>query len=247
MRSLGVGANQANGALSNLRHSQQPPRANTDRPDSCFHTAYGIAKRENLDESADTILISQASVEIASGMPLAARSTLSHVKDEDTNNPDFALLSTTLGDTSAAERLLAQYSGTGEPWDANQICVCAPASRCNCHANRKSPSTQSPHWSLPSPYELAGGLIAFAQRGEAYRLASQEQNAAAEYKNILSHPGLNPLSPLLPLAHLSLARAEADAGDVLRQSSKSRSSSLSGRTPTRTCPSWLPREESTRR
>ena len=178
-----------------------------------FHTAYGIAKRENLDESADTILISQASVEIASGMPLAARSTLSHVKDEDTNNPDFALLSATLGDTSAAERLLAQYSGTENPGTLIKY-VYAPRLRAAIAMQQKKPLDAITALEPASPYELAGGLIAFAQRGEAYRLASQEQNAAAEYKNILSHPGLNPLSPLLPLAHLSLARAEADAGDV---------------------------------
>jgi hypothetical protein len=38
--------------------------------------------------------------------------------------------------------------------------------------------------------------------------------AALEFQKILDHPGLAALGPLRPLAHLSLARARALAGDT---------------------------------
>jgi tetratricopeptide (TPR) repeat protein len=178
-----------------------------------FRNAFGIAEHENLVESADDILIDQASVEIASGMPLAARTTLSRVRKEDTDNPDFALLNAQLGDISFAQRLLAQYSATDHPGTLTKY-VYAPRLRAEIALQQKRPLDAIAALEPATPYELAGGLMAFAQRGEAYRRAEQVQNAEAEYKNILAHRGLNPLSPLFPLTHLWLGRAEAHAGDV---------------------------------
>jgi tetratricopeptide (TPR) repeat protein len=178
-----------------------------------FRSAYGIAEHENLAESADDILIDQASVEIASGMPLAARTTLNRVRKEDTDNPEFALLNAQLGDISFAQRLLAQYSATDHPGTLTKY-VYAPRLRAEIALQQKRPLDAIAALEPAVPYELAGGLIAFAQRGEAYRRAGQVQNSEAEYKNILAHRGLNPLSPLFPLAHLWLGRAEAHAGDV---------------------------------
>ena len=37
--------------------------------------------------------------------------------------------------------------------------------------------------------------------------AKRPEMAQAEYQKIISNPGVDPLSPLLPLAHLGLARA----------------------------------------
>jgi DNA-binding winged helix-turn-helix (wHTH) protein/tetratricopeptide (TPR) repeat protein len=50
-------------------------------------------------------------------------------------------------------------------------------------------------------------------RGEAYLRQPDGAAAAAEFKRILEQPGLYLDSPLLPLAHLGLARAAARAGD----------------------------------
>jgi len=65
-----------------------------------------------------------------------------------------------------------------------------------------------------TPYELGGGLEIFAQRGEAYENANQPQQAITEYKKLLDHQGIDPVSPLLPLAHLWLARADAQYGHL---------------------------------
>jgi tetratricopeptide (TPR) repeat protein len=178
-----------------------------------FHNAHDIAEHENLAESAADILIDQASVEFASGMPLAARATLSRVRKEDMDNPDFALLIAQLGDISFAQHLLAQYSATDHSGTLTKYAY-APRLRAEIALQQKKPLEAIAALEPATPYELAGGLIAFAQRGEAYRRAEQLPNAEAEYRNILVHRGLNPLSPLFPLAHLWLGRAEARAGDV---------------------------------
>jgi len=44
-----------------------------------FHAAYGVAERENLSETADDVLIDQATMEFELGLPNAARDTLKRV------------------------------------------------------------------------------------------------------------------------------------------------------------------------
>jgi eukaryotic-like serine/threonine-protein kinase len=178
-----------------------------------FRRAHGIAEHENLIESADDILIDQASVEIASGMPAAARATLSRVRTEDTDNPDFAELEAQLGDISFAEHYLAQSSTTDHPGTLIRYSY-APRLRAEIALRQNSPLDAIAALEPAAPYELAGGLTAFAQRGESYQSAGQYENAATEYRNLLAHNGINPLSPLLPLAHLWLGRAEAHAGNI---------------------------------
>jgi serine/threonine protein kinase/tetratricopeptide (TPR) repeat protein len=51
-------------------------------------------------------------------------------------------------------------------------------------------------------------------RGRAYLALRQPDLAAAEFQKILDHPGVEPLSHHLPLAHLGLARAYAMHGDT---------------------------------
>jgi hypothetical protein len=63
-----------------------------------------------------------------------------------------------------------------------------------------------------APYEFAAGYSVIAERADAYRLSGEAEKAGTEYKKIIAHPGIDPTSPLLPLAHLGLARADAQLG-----------------------------------
>jgi tetratricopeptide (TPR) repeat protein len=54
--------------------------------------------------------------------------------------------------------------------------------------------------------------------GEAYLELHQAPEAISEYQEILANPGIDPLSPMFPLAHLGLARAYA----LQHQNSESR-------------------------
>jgi predicted Zn-dependent protease len=53
-------------------------------------------------------------------------------------------------------------------------------------------------------------------RGQAYLQAKNGTLAAAEFQRIIDHRGWDVLSPLWPLAHLGLARAEVLQGDVAK-------------------------------
>ncbi|HXA17284.1 MAG TPA: serine/threonine-protein kinase [Thermoanaerobaculia bacterium] len=62
-------------------------------------------------------------------------------------------------------------------------------------------------------YEPAAEFWTHYLRGEAELKLNRGSNAAAEFRQILSHSGEAPLSILYPLAQLGLARATAQAGD----------------------------------
>jgi predicted Zn-dependent protease len=55
-------------------------------------------------------------------------------------------------------------------------------------------------------YELRDYIIPFV-RGRAYLDAKIPERAAAEYRAITDNPGIDPVSPMYPLAYLGLARA----------------------------------------
>ena len=59
----------------------------------------------------------------------------------------------------------------------------------------------------------AGSYLTMYVRGLAYLQLRDGVKAAAEFQRILDHPGVNPLSPLLPLSQLNLARAYAVQSD----------------------------------
>jgi len=68
-------------------------------------------------------------------------------------------------------------------------------------------------------YELGnqgyGILYPVYVRGLAYLKAKQGEQAAAEFKKILSHPGIAKNSPLAALSQLQLARADVMTGDTV--------------------------------
>jgi eukaryotic-like serine/threonine-protein kinase len=178
-----------------------------------FGDAYRVAERENLAETADDILIGQASMEFEVGLPAAARATLGRVSQQDADNPDFAFLKAELGDITFAERLLTTYDSTSHP-ETLVTYVYVPRLRAEIALHRAKPLEAIAALEPAAPYELTGGFTAFAQRGEAYRRAGQAEMAAGEYKKVLAHRGVDPVSPLFPLAHLWLGRADALAGHV---------------------------------
>jgi serine/threonine protein kinase/tetratricopeptide (TPR) repeat protein len=58
------------------------------------------------------------------------------------------------------------------------------------------------------------GLLPFYLRGEAYLQKQSYTEAARQFELILKHRGVDPMSPVVALAHLGLARAGARAGDA---------------------------------
>jgi tetratricopeptide (TPR) repeat protein len=69
---------------------------------------------------------------------------------------------------------------------------------------------------LARAYEPAAEFWTHYLRGQAYLKLNKGSDAAAEFRQILSHRGESPLSVLYPLAQLGLARATLQTGDTSR-------------------------------
>ena len=68
-----------------------------------------------------------------------------------------------------------------------------------------------------APYELgSSGPAAIYVRGQAYLRAGAGTEAATEFRKIIDHRGVDPVSPLYPLAYLGLARAGVLAGETVK-------------------------------
>jgi DNA-binding winged helix-turn-helix (wHTH) protein/Flp pilus assembly protein TadD len=186
-------------------------QGNYNHAEELFHSAYNVAQREHLTEAADDILVKQASMELDSGQPQAARATLNRTNPKDNDNPAFAWNKARLGDVAFAEHLLAASSANHA--DTLLTYIEIPRLRAEISLHRVKPLEAIGDLE-PTPYELAGGLEIFAQRGEAFMKAHRPDQAIDEYKKLLSHQGVDPVSPLLSLAHLWLARAQAQAGHL---------------------------------
>jgi tetratricopeptide (TPR) repeat protein len=66
----------------------------------------------------------------------------------------------------------------------------------------------------PTEAGTVAGLVPFYLRGEALLRSGQFAAALRQYELILEHRGVDPLAPVVPLAHLGIARAKAQLGDA---------------------------------
>jgi tetratricopeptide (TPR) repeat protein len=181
------------------------------RAGELFRSAYDAAMSENLPEKADAILVDEASADMDCGMAGDARAVLRRVSQQHADSPEAALLEAQLGDVSAAGRFLAAHSGDSGS-DTLMTYVYAPGIR-GAIALSAGKSAQAITELQPAlGYDYAAGFAIIAERGEAYLRAKQPEKAAVEFRKILDHPGVDPVSSLYTLAWLELARAEAQAG-----------------------------------
>jgi len=67
---------------------------------------------------------------------------------------------------------------------------------------------------VPTQLGTVAGLVPEYLRAEAFLRKARLKEAIAEYDTLLEHRGVDPFAPVIPLAHLGLARARARAGDV---------------------------------
>jgi tetratricopeptide (TPR) repeat protein len=67
-----------------------------------------------------------------------------------------------------------------------------------------------------APYEngIVAALLPVYIRGEARLRAGDAAGAAREFQALISHRGADPFSPVVPMAHLGLARALARSGAI---------------------------------
>jgi DNA-binding winged helix-turn-helix (wHTH) protein/tetratricopeptide (TPR) repeat protein len=177
-----------------------------------FERSREIAKRENLDETADSILVDQAQLQYDLGLSNVARATMARIQQSYPDDPDLARLHAELGDIPYAQRFLqAQQSNTA---DTLLNAVALPKLRAVLALKRRKPLDAV---AALEPARLYGKYehYVLTERGTAYMQAGRPDLAANEYKAVLaSAAGTDAYSPLYNLAHLALARAYAAQGQL---------------------------------
>jgi predicted Zn-dependent protease len=102
------------------------------------------------------------------------------------------------------------------PKDTPNIGVMLPMIRAAMELGRNNTSPAIDYLRAANRFEL-GGVAGFWMtylRGQAYLRQRSGKEAGAEFQKIIDHRGVDPTSPLYPLAHLGLARAAALNGDT---------------------------------
>ena len=116
---------------------------------------------------------------------------------------DVAFLKASNGDTTSAKQFLA--SGEVNPQDTISTFVNLPILRAVVALKDHQPKAAIEVLEPARPYQLRDYSVPY-WRAQAETKAGMLGAAAADYRLILDSPGVNPISPEYPLAHLNLAR-----------------------------------------
>jgi eukaryotic-like serine/threonine-protein kinase len=121
------------------------------------------------------------------------------------------------GDVAQAETLV---SGLDKEFPLDTLIqnYWLPSIRAEIDIKRGKAALALAHLQPASPYEMGGILFMCPTyiRGQAYLLAHQGNEAAAEFQNILDHQGIVGNYLFGALGHLGLARARAIQGDAVK-------------------------------
>ena len=117
------------------------------------------------------------------------------------------------GDSTRAESLAAELIKE-RPSDTLAKVYVLPTIRSAVELNHNNPGKAVEILQPVLAYDLANfRLLSAYERGQAYLMLKQGNEAAAEFQKLLDHPGVVLNSVLGALAHLQLGRAYAIAGD----------------------------------
>jgi tetratricopeptide (TPR) repeat protein len=134
-----------------------------------------------------------------------------------------AALSLARASDAAGAKRLADSLNRDFPQDTIMQGYWLPSIRAAIELNAKSPAKAIELLTTTAPYELGqcepfqlGMIYPAYLRGEAYLLAGQGKEAAAEFQKIIDHRGIVLNFPLGALAHVGLGRAYALQGDAAK-------------------------------
>ena len=104
------------------------------------------------------------------------------------------------------------------PKDTATIAVLIPMVRATMEMNRGNTAGAIEILRPATRFEFGNvaGIWLTYVRGQIYLRQKAGNEAAAEFQKILDHRGIEPSSPLYPLAHLGLARASVFSGDTAK-------------------------------
>jgi tetratricopeptide (TPR) repeat protein len=182
-----------------------------------FERSRAMAASENLDETADDILIDQAQLLYDLGMMDAARATGKRIAKVHPDSADLALLYAELGNIGYAQRFLRAHQS--QTSDTLLTTRSLPEIRAAVAMAERKPADAIAALEPTREFEHREYPVLTA-RGRAYMLAGKADLSANEYRALLegASSGTDLGFPLYSLAHVALARAYAvQAGQERRK------------------------------
>jgi eukaryotic-like serine/threonine-protein kinase len=180
--------------------------------------AIAAAESMGKKESAANAMANQARTEAELNDTAAARRDAAAALTLDSSyivKSEVALAFARAGDSGRAEALVGELAKE-RPSDTYANVFLHPIIRAAVELNRNNPGRAVEILQPVVAYDLANtrALLSAYERGQAYLLLHQGNEAAAEFQKLLDHPGIVLNSVLGALAHLQLGRAYALAGDT---------------------------------
>ena len=165
------------------------------------------ALRDGEADFAEGVLLREAGVAIELNQPRLAAESLKQLKayQGDPSDPgQLAYLKARMGDVAFAERFVAN-SRSNESHNTVIESIYVPLVNALVALKNHKPEEALRLLEPARVYQLRDYTVP-SLRAQAETEAGRLEEAAADYRLILDNQGVDPLSPLFPLAHLGLAR-----------------------------------------
>ncbi|MGO9842924.1 MAG: protein kinase domain-containing protein [Candidatus Acidiferrales bacterium] len=193
---------------------------NLSRGRQATQRAVAMERESNLDETAANQLLYLARAEALVGEPVQARATIADamkLADSKATKSEAALLLAQTGQRAEAQQI-ADRLVDAYPADTLLNALTAPLVRAaaQLNAGRAEQAVRSLESVKPYEFGSAAGLFPNYLRATAYLKLGKSQEAAAEFKAVLGHQGVDPTALEWLLAHLGLGRAYALQGDTAK-------------------------------
>jgi len=181
--------------------------------------AAAAAQRDGSPEAAAGWLANAAYREALFGNPAEARKLIAQAQAISTGRDvqiAAAITFAEIGDAAQAQKI-ADKLAADAPLDTIVQSYWLPSIRATMAVRKGDADRAVTLLEVTTPYELGlenvGSMVPIYVRGMAYLKAGKGPEAAAQFKKILAHRGVAQGSPIISLAQLQLARADALSGD----------------------------------
>jgi DNA-binding winged helix-turn-helix (wHTH) protein/predicted Zn-dependent protease len=177
------------------------------RAHELFRAAADASQRERLEDFPNELLLDEAQVELFAGFLRLARSQAERVPlDQDTYTlTEAGIVAALAGGTPYAAALIARLKNDPRH-SVLRDRIYIPLLEGAVALYAKKPGEAVKLLDPARVYEFRDYIIPFL-RGRAFLDAKVPERALAEYRVIVDNPGIDPLSPMFPLAYLGMARA----------------------------------------
>jgi tetratricopeptide (TPR) repeat protein/predicted Ser/Thr protein kinase len=182
--------------------------------------AVTMAVGSNLKEVSANFLLTQATEEALCGEPIEARQNMAaalKLNDSESVAENAALVMALAGQTRQAQEKVNRLVHDN-PADVLLNGVDLPVVVATIQLRGGRPDMAAQTLDQVKPYEFGAhaGFTPNYIRATAYLQMRKAAEAAKEYKSVLDHRGVSPLSPIWVLSQLGLARAYVAEGDAVK-------------------------------